>query len=352
MKSYYGATAPDMLNTQQREGTHSAGVDPTQDGAPLMTGVTANLHIEAEVVAILYFIVTLVASNLITPLMTAIDFAFVGRYSADSVVQLAALGDAMPLTDYTLYFFEFTAMAMTNVVSFSVASRETPRDADGKVYGILFFSFVSSLIFAIALASSPEFFLTLLQVNDPSVLAIACQVVRARAFAMPAAIVTPAAFNILVARKDTVSPLICLLLAAVVNIGIDIWAVAFMGWGAVGASYATSVAMYVTAFAVAFVIRRKGLLRDAPWGTLPTLESLNPIASIVGPVTFLMATLAFSYTAVTLQVRLSMTSVKKLFRCVKCSLAVFSRSTVYSIVTILSCVFRCLCCRRSNRDWW
>jgi Na+-driven multidrug efflux pump len=55
---------------------------------------------------------------------------------------------------------------------------------------------------------------------------------------------TAAAYAVLVARKDTTSPLACVCLAAVVNVLGDYVAVAVYGGGSVGAAWATTAALY------------------------------------------------------------------------------------------------------------
>jgi Na+-driven multidrug efflux pump len=89
----------------------------------------------------------------------------------------------------------------------------------------------------------PETLLAML--NTPTaVMATATAYTKVRSIGMPAAYLTAAAYAVLVARKDTTSPLACVCLAAVVNVLGDYVAVAVYGGGSVGAAWATTAALY------------------------------------------------------------------------------------------------------------
>ena len=88
----------------------------------LSDGVT--LDRKAELASVVKFAVPLLATNIVTPLLTMTDTAFVGRCAADSVVQLAALGVSTPLTDYTVSLAAFIPAGLTNIVSNGVARGE------------------------------------------------------------------------------------------------------------------------------------------------------------------------------------------------------------------------------------
>ena len=69
----------------------------------------------------------LLATNIVTPLLTMTDTAFVGRCAADSVIQLAALGVSTPLTDYTVSLAAFIPAGLTNIISNGVARDRVRR---------------------------------------------------------------------------------------------------------------------------------------------------------------------------------------------------------------------------------
>jgi O-antigen/teichoic acid export membrane protein len=193
---------------------------------------------------VLRFAVPLLATNIVTPLLTMTDTAFVGRCAADSVVQLAALGVSTPLTDYTVTLAAFIPAGLTNIISNGVAAKESKQSLGAKTYGALIVSFCLSLLVAGILILHTETLLSWLK-TPKEVMAAASAFTKIRAIGMPAAYLTTAAYAILVARKDTVSPLACVCLAATVNVLLDYLAVARMGMGAAGAAWATTVALWV-----------------------------------------------------------------------------------------------------------
>ena len=203
------------------------------------------------------FALPLFATNIVAPLLTMTDTAFVGRCAADCVVQLAALGASTPLTDYTVTLAAFIPAGLTNIISNGLARNESQESLGAKTYGALLVSLVLSLTVAAVLNIWPETLLNLLQ-TPPQVLGTAVEYTRIRSLGMPAAYLTAAAYAVLVARKDTTSPLACVSLAAIVNVVGDWLAVSVMGRGAAGAAWATTAALYTKCGAILLVLHRKG----------------------------------------------------------------------------------------------
>ena len=79
-----------------------------------------------ELAAIVAFAVPLLATNIVTPLLTMTDTAFVGRCAADTTIQLAALGVSTPLTDYTVTLAAFIPAGLTNICL--LYTSPSPRD--------------------------------------------------------------------------------------------------------------------------------------------------------------------------------------------------------------------------------
>ena len=258
-----------------------------------------SLDRRVELVSVLRFAVPLLATNIVTPLLTMTDTAFVGRCALDSVVQLAALGVSTPLTDYTVTLAAFIPAGLTNIISNGIAARESKESLGAKTYGALIVSFVLSVIVAGTLVCFPETLLGWLK-TPQEVMAAASAFTKIRALGMPAAYLTTAAYAILVARKDTTSPLACVCLAATVNVALDYLAVAHLGMGAAGAAWATTVALWVGCLAILNVVRRRGFTADFPWGTVRYAEQMAPVMAFAGPITFLVFALLSIYTALIL----------------------------------------------------
>ena len=94
------------------------------DSTELSDGVTLDRALELS--SVVKFAVPLLATNIVTPLLTMTDTAFVGRCAVDSVVQLAALGVSTPLTDYTVTLAAFIPAGLTNIISAGVARWASP----------------------------------------------------------------------------------------------------------------------------------------------------------------------------------------------------------------------------------
>ena len=260
-------------------------------------GVSLDRRVELN--AVLRFAVPLLATNIVTPLLTMTDTAFVGRCAADSVVQLAALGVSTPLTDYTVTLAAFIPAGLTNIISNGVAAKESKQSLGAKTYGALIVSFCLSLLVAGILILHTETLLSWLK-TPTEVMAAASAFTKIRAIGMPAAYLTTAAYAILVARKDTVSPLACVCLAATVNVLLDYLAVARLGMGAAGAAWATTVALWVGCGAILDVVRKRGYADAFPWGTLRYKQQMAPVMAFFGPITFLVFALLSIYTALIL----------------------------------------------------
>ena len=274
--------------------------DVDVDGVPIIS-VSDGLSIDrtSELSSVFKFAVPLLATNIVTPLLTMTDTAFVGRCAANSVVQLAALGVSTPLTDYTVTLAAFIPAGLTNIISNGVARGESKESLASKTYGALFISLTLSLAIAAVLNIFPETLLGWLQ-TPQSVMTAAVEYVRIRSIGMPAAYLTAAAYAVLVARKDTTSPLACVCLAAAVNVVGDWLAVAVLGGGAAGAAWATTAALYAGCVAILVVLKKQGYVDDFPWGTLKWKEQLAPVMAFAGPITFLVFALLSIYTALIL----------------------------------------------------
>ena len=116
---------------------------------------------------------------------------------------------------------------------------------------------------------------------------------------MPAAYLTTAAYAVLVARKDTTSPLRCVCLAAFVNVALDWIAVGVMGRrrrGGVGDVHRAVDWLRGDSQRGA----EEGFTDAFPWGELRWKGQLAPVMAFAGPITFLVFALLSIYTALIL----------------------------------------------------
>ena len=288
----------------RRGGAAAAAAASGDDGAEASTSLDAGRTLKG----LLMFCAPLLASNLISPLLTMTDTAFVGRCTGEaSAVALAALGVSTPLTDYSVSLFAFITAGLTSIVSRGVASGEDEDELNGKVYGALFIAAASSVAVGALLLTRTEALLDLLSVSG-EVKTIAASYTRIRGLAMPAAFLTASAYATLVARKDTVGPLLCVALAAVVNFVGDYLMVSVFKTGAAGAAWATTASLYTGLIAITILLKKRGLLRFPPRqnfrggsasflrAMIPTKAQVAPVMPFFGPITFLVAALLAIYT--------------------------------------------------------
>jgi len=288
----------------RRGGAAAAAAASGDDGAEVSTSLDAGRTLKG----LLMFCAPLLASNLISPLLTMTDTAFVGRCTGEaSAVALAALGVSTPLTDYSVSLFAFITAGLTSIVSRGVASGEDEDELNGKVYGALFIAAASSVAVGALLLTRTEALLDLLSVSG-EVKTIAASYTRIRGLAMPAAFLTASAYATLVARKDTVGPLLCVALAAVVNFVGDYLMVSVFKTGAAGAAWATTASLYTGLIAITILLKKRGLLRFPPRqnfrggsasflrAMIPTKAQVAPVMPFFGPITFLVAALLAIYT--------------------------------------------------------
>ena len=296
-------------------GSASDGPEPSSKSSSSSSSssegdVNANIDVWREFRSLVAFCAPLLASNIISPLLTMTDTAFVGRCTGEaSATALAALGVSTPLTDYTVTLFAFITAGLTSIVSRGVASKEDEDELNGKVYGALFIAAVSSVLVGIMLLVRTDALLDTLKVSG-EVKSIAASYTRIRGLAMPAAFMTAASYATLVARKDTVRPLLCVALAAVVNLVGDWLMVAVFKTGAVGAAWATTLSLYTGLVAITVVLHRQNLLNFPPkqnfnggsglvaWlrALIPTKAQVAPVMAFFGPITFLVGALLTIYT--------------------------------------------------------
>ena len=241
---------------------------------------TVPLIVRDKIKSIILFVMLLMASNVISPLLTMTDTAFVGRYASDAVVSLAALGVATPLTDYPVNLFMFVTAGVTSIVSNGLAVREPKHDMERKVYGAMFISSVIGITLATLLVCFPDSLLSLLGVEKIGPLRdVAKKYVQIRGLAMPAMLLTGAGHASRSLYEDTITPLMCVSLAAMTNVILDYVTVVTLKQGAIGAAWATSASLYVGAISIFAVLRRRKLFHIPP--PAPSTQMISSSMSII-----------------------------------------------------------------------
>mmetsp|Transcript_6408 Transcript_6408/g.16338 ORF Transcript_6408/g.16338 Transcript_6408/m.16338 type:complete len:548 (+) Transcript_6408:86-1729(+) len=219
-------------------------------------------------------------SLLADPLMSLIDTAAVGQYSSTS---LAALGPNTAVFMIVFQLFSFLSITTTGMVARACADNDYPTVRR---------ALANSIILAVIFGGFTCLFLNLFSVQvlaamgcSPDLITAAQPYLRIRAFAIPAVLFCTSAQGGCLGQQDARTPLLIFLIAGVVNVFGDIFAVTSAGlnMGLAGAAWATLAAQYISAVVFLVVLSRRGMLplQWADW-RLPTMQEMRDITAISG----------------------------------------------------------------------
>ena len=203
---------------------------------------------------------------LLDPVMNLVDTALVGRLGA---AHLAGAGAAGLLFSFTSWIFGFLSLVCTPKVALAWATGDVDTAAKhagtsmslgvliGCVLGVLFW-FGAEPICA-------------LLIKDAAVLHHATEYLKWRSWSAPALLVQFVAFGSFRGMKDTRTPLFASFTSNITNFSLDMFLIFGLGWGVMGASLASSVAVYIgcavalTLLAQRGLLQKRFLLRVPPW---------------------------------------------------------------------------------------
>jgi len=255
----------------------------------------------------LKFAVPALGIFLANPLLSNIDNAFVGKTVGTE--GLAALSPATICTDQMLYLFSFLSRATTGMVSRARGLKTDPKEQNDAVVQAgsapLTVALISGLLLSIFYALFTPNMLSTLKVT-PALRAPAASYIYWRGAIAWAALAQSVSLSILLATRDSITPLKIVSLAAGVNVLGDYLLCVFpLRWGVSGAAAATA---FATLFSSAFMVRglkKKGIL---PKIRLPTRKEMFSLLEFTGPLLGITITRLFGFvnmqrTAMTLGVK-------------------------------------------------
>lgn len=192
--------------------------------------------------SIALFSIPMLIGNIAQQLYSTVDSIVVGHYVGDNA--LAAVGSAAPLFNMLLVLFVGISAGVGIMVAqyFGAKSREELSDTIGTCITV---TAIASLFLMIV---APPFVYSMLEaLNTPDTIIKDC---NDYLVIMMYGVAGMAYYNILSGilrgMGDSFSALIYLLIATVLNIGLDIWFVAGFGMGVAGVSLATVIAQGVS----------------------------------------------------------------------------------------------------------
>ena len=192
-------------------------------------------------------------ARIIEPSVVLVDTGFVGRLGATS---LAALAINLPIFFAASFLFSFLVDGTTTLVA-QASGRRSEDEVDSTVLATLGLAVLLGVATTVVLLIAGDAIITFLGAEG-EVADEAGVYLRARAFAIPAFLVSLTCMGILRGLGDARSPLIVVSLLAATNIVLDALLIFGFGWGIAGAGIATAVSQWLAASTgLGFVLRAR-----------------------------------------------------------------------------------------------
>lgn len=203
----------------------------------------SDLTVGSPTVNLLKFSVPLLIGNIAQQLYSTVDSIIVGRYIGDTA--LASIGATMPVINLLLVLFMAVATGAGILVSqyFGARSWKNLDKAVGNALTLIFISSIVMMAIAIPLA---EPILSLLGTPD-EIISMSSSYMRIIFIGILGFGFFNITSGILRGLGDSITPLLFLLLTAVMNTILDIWFVAYLDFGVSGAAAATVLSQVTSA---------------------------------------------------------------------------------------------------------
>ncbi|KAK7312303.1 hypothetical protein VNO77_36071 [Canavalia gladiata] len=223
------------------------------------------------------------------PLMSLIDTAVIGQRSS---IELAALGPATVVCDYMSYVFMFLSIATSNMVATALAKQDR-EEVQHHISVLLFVGLacgVGMLLFSRLFGAAIITAFT--GPKNVHVVPAASAYVQIRGLAWPALLVGWVAQSASLGMKDSWGPLKALATASILNCIGCILLCTYLGYGIIGAAWATMIAQVVAAYMMMQTLNMKGY--NAFAFSIPSGKELLTILELAAPVFMtLMSKVAF-----------------------------------------------------------
>ncbi len=192
------------------------------------------------------FAVPLILSSVLQLLFNAADVVIVGRFEGE--IALAAVGSTTSLINLMINVFMGYATGASVVISkhFGAGNKDVTHRAVNTCITM-------SLIFGVVIMILGGLFakpLLMLMNNPPDVIDSAALYIKIYFIGMPAFMLYNFGSGVLRAVGDTKRPLFFLAIAGVINVILNLFFVAILGWGVAGVAAATTISQCVSAFMV------------------------------------------------------------------------------------------------------
>ncbi|XP_020239422.1 protein DETOXIFICATION 46, chloroplastic isoform X2 [Cajanus cajan] len=213
------------------------------------------------------------------PLMSLIDTAVIGQRSS---IELAALGPATVVCDYMCYVFMFLSIATSNMVATALAKQDK-GEVQHHISVLLFVGLscgIAMLLFTRLFGAATVS--AFIGPKNVHVVPAASNYVKIRGLACPALLVGWVAQSASLGMKDSWGPLKALAAASFINVIGCILLCIYLGYGIVGAAWATMVSQVVAAYMMIQTLNMKGY--NALAFSIPSRKELLTIFGLAAPV--------------------------------------------------------------------
>lgn len=213
------------------------------------------------------------------PLMSLISTAVIGRGSS---TELAALGPGTVFCDNMNLLFMFLSIATSNMVATSLAKRDKKEVQHqisilllvGLICGILMLLFTQFLgSWALTAFAGPK---------NLHIVPAASKYVQIRGLAWPAILYGLVCQSSSLGMKDSLGPLNALVVASAVNAIGHLVLCSWLGYGIIGAAWATMTSQVIAAYMMTEALNKKGYNAFAI--SIPSTDEFSQIFSIAAPV--------------------------------------------------------------------
>lgn len=213
---------------------------------------------------IVIFTVPMLIGNIAQQLYSTVDSIVVGQYVGDNA--LAAVGSASPILNLLLVLFIGISMGTSIMVSqyFGARDRENLSKTIGSTITLTAVASLFIMIFGVltvrpllVLLKTPE---SILDWCDSYLIILILGIMGVAYYNMFC--------GILRGLGDSLSALLYLLVATAINIGLDIWFVAYFKMGVAGVALATVIAQFVSAVLCFYKLKRMSDVFDLKWSYL------------------------------------------------------------------------------------
>ncbi|XP_022947240.1 protein DETOXIFICATION 46, chloroplastic-like isoform X2 [Cucurbita moschata] len=213
------------------------------------------------------------------PLMSLIDTAVIGQGSA---VELAALGPATVLCDYTSYVFMFLSIATSNMVATAIAKQDK-NEVQHHISILLFVGLTSGFFMLVATKLFGSVALTAFAgPKNADVIPAANRYIQIRGLAWPAVLTGWVAQSASLGMKDSWGPLKALAVASIVDGIGHLVLCTFLGYGIVGAAWSTMASQVIAAYMMVGALNKKGYSAYSP--SVPSTGEFLSILGIAAPI--------------------------------------------------------------------